>query len=68
MTPGDWLAMLASVDIMTPGGWFVMVASVGSVTALLIWCLYKVAVTSGSTEHLHSQADFDTPDVEEDDP
>jgi hypothetical protein len=50
---------------MTPSGWIVMVAAVGGVTALFLWCIYKVLATPGSTEHLHSQADIETPDVEE---
>ncbi len=33
---------------------------------LLGWCIYKVLATPGSAEHLHSQADIETPDVEED--
>jgi hypothetical protein len=51
---------------MTLGGWIVMMLSVGSVTALLIWCIYMVMATPGSTEHLHSQADIETPDAKED--
>jgi hypothetical protein len=51
---------------MTPGGWIVMMLSVGSVTALLTWCIYMVMATPGSTEHLHSQADIETPDAKED--
>ena len=51
---------------MTPAGWFVMVASVGSVTGLLLWCIYKVIATPGSQKHLHTQTDIETPDVEED--
>jgi len=48
---------------MTPGGWVVMILSVGAVTGLLAWCIYKVVTTPGSTEHLHSQADIETPDT-----
>ncbi len=51
---------------MTTGGWIVMLLSVGGVISLLSWCVYKVLTTPGSTEHLHSQADIETPDVEED--
>ncbi|NLY01024.1 MAG: hypothetical protein GXY83_33455 [Rhodopirellula sp.] len=51
---------------MTAGGWLVMILSVGGMTALLGWCIYKVVATPGSTEHLHSQADIETPDVKED--
>jgi len=43
-----------------------MILSVGGMTALLGWCIYKVVATPGSTEHLHSQADIETPDVKED--
>lgn len=50
---------------MTFGGWVVMILSVGGVTSLLGWCIYKVLSTPGSTEHLHSQADIETPDVRE---
>ncbi len=43
-----------------------MVLAVGGVTGLLIWCIYKVLTTPGSTAHLHSQADIETPDTEDD--
>ncbi len=49
---------------MTPGGWIIMLLSVGFVTLLLCWCIYKVLTTPGSEEHMHSQADIETPDVE----
>ena len=48
---------------MTLGGWIVMTLSVGGVTALLVWCIYKVLATPGSVEHLHSQADIEPPDT-----
>ena len=51
---------------MTVGGWIVMLAAVGGVTGLLSWCIYKVTATPGSTKHLHTQADIETPDREED--
>ena len=51
---------------MTLGGWIAMILSVGGVTALSAWCVWKVLTTPGSTEHLHSQADIQTPDVKED--
>jgi hypothetical protein len=50
---------------MTWGGWIVMIVSVGGVTGLLAWCICKVVATPGSTEHLHSQADIETPDIKE---
>ena len=30
---------------MTPGGWIVMILSVGSVTAVFLWCIWKVLKT-----------------------
>jgi hypothetical protein len=50
---------------MTLGGWIIMLLSVGGVAGLFGWCVYKVLSTPGSTEHLHSQADIEPPDVEE---
>ncbi len=51
---------------MTFGGWIIMTVSVGGVTMLLGWCIYKVVSTPGSSKHLHSQADIETPDIEKD--
>lgn len=51
---------------MTPAGWIIMSLATGGMTGLLGWCIYKVLATPGSTGHLHSQADIETPDVEED--
>jgi hypothetical protein len=48
---------------MTIGGWIMMLASVVGVTGLLVWCFYRVLATPGATEHLHSQADIETPDI-----
>jgi hypothetical protein len=50
---------------MTPAGWIIMILATGGMTGLLSWCIYKVLATPGSSEHLHSQADIETPDVEE---
>jgi len=50
---------------MTTGGWIIMLVSVGAVTGLLGWCIYRVVTTPGSAEHLHSQADIETPDLDE---
>lgn len=50
---------------MNQGGWIIMALSVGFVTVLLVWCIFKVVSTPGSTEHLHTQADIPTPDIEE---
>lgn len=38
---------------MTAGGWIIMIASVGSVTALFVWCIYKVLTTPGEEEKIH---------------
>jgi len=51
---------------MTTTGWIIMFLATGGMTGLLMWCIYKVLATPGSTEHLHSQADIETPDVETD--
>jgi heme/copper-type cytochrome/quinol oxidase subunit 2 len=48
---------------MTAGGWVIMILSVGFVVGLLTWCVWKVISTPGAAEHLHSQADIETPDV-----
>ena len=50
---------------MTAAGWVIMILGTGGMTGLLLWCIYKVLATPGSTEHLHSQADIETPDLEE---
>ncbi len=50
---------------MTVGGWIAMTLSVGGMTVLLSWCIYRVITTPGSTKHLHSPADIETPDVKE---
>ncbi len=50
---------------MTTGGWIVMFLSVGGVSSLMLWCVYKVLSTPGSETHLHSQADIEPPDIEE---
>jgi len=51
---------------MTAAGWLIMIFGVGGMTGLLGWCIYKVITTPGSTEHLHSQADIETPDTVDD--
>lgn len=50
---------------MNAGGWLVMLVSVGSVTALFIWCIWKVLTTKGETDHLHG-FEVDPPDIVED--
>ncbi len=50
---------------MTISGWIVMVLTVAGMTGLLLWCVYKVLSTPGSSEHLHAQVDIDTNDRDE---
>ena len=50
---------------MTAAGWVIMILATGGMTGLLGWCIYRVLATPGSTEHLHSQADIETPDLDE---
>ena len=50
---------------MTAAGWVIMILATGGMTGLLGWCIYRVLSTPGSTEHLHSQADIETPDLDE---
>ncbi|MEX1016150.1 MAG: hypothetical protein WD534_11920 [Phycisphaeraceae bacterium] len=52
---------------MSLEAWIMMTLSVGGMTAFLAWCVYKVVSTPGSSEHLHSQADIEPPDVERQD-
>lgn len=52
---------------MTIGGWIMMIVSVSGMTGLLGWCIWKVVSTPGSTEHLHSPADIEPPDVHDED-
>ncbi len=51
---------------MTVAGWIILLVTVGGMTAMLAWCITKVVTTPGATEHMHSQADIHTPDVDED--
>ncbi|HWP39489.1 MAG TPA: hypothetical protein VNL70_01090 [Tepidisphaeraceae bacterium] len=46
---------------LTPAGWVVMLLSVGFVTALLIWCIYRV-LRESSPQKVHSQVDIEPPD------
>ncbi len=47
---------------MSPAGWTVMILAVSGMSALLLWCVYKVVSTPGSSKHLHSPADIETRD------
>jgi putative flippase GtrA len=48
---------------MTAMGWLIMFISVGTVTTLLVWCIYKVLTTPEETEHIHG-FEQETPDAE----
>lgn len=48
---------------MTTAGWLIMILSVGSVSTLLVWCIYKVLSTPEETEHIHG-FEQETPDAE----
>ncbi len=48
---------------MTLGGWITMGLSVGSVTALFLWCMWKVFTTPGESDRMHG-FEFETPDSE----
>jgi hypothetical protein len=50
---------------MTLAGWIMMTIVVGTMTTLLIWCVWKVVTTPGSREHVHSAIELDTPDMHE---
>ncbi len=50
---------------MTIGGWIILTVSVGTVTALFIWCIFKVIRTPGETKHMHG-FEFETPDEKDD--
>jgi hypothetical protein len=46
---------------MTAGGWISLLLSVGSVTALFIWCVWKVVTTPEESKEMHG-FEFETPD------
>ena len=50
---------------MTVAGWITMAVVVGSMTALLVWCSWKVVSTPDSSEHIHPPIELDTPDMHE---
>jgi hypothetical protein len=51
--------------IMTTIGWIIMLVSVGGVTALFVWCLYRVLACTPEVEKLHGIDDIETPDTNE---
>lgn len=51
---------------MNASGWIFMLASVSSVTALVVYCFYKVlSLPPSEEEDLHGPLDIDTGDREE---
>jgi len=50
---------------MTTGGWIIMTLAVTGMTSLLVWCVYKVISTPGSSEYIHAQTDIDPHDQED---
>lgn len=48
---------------MTALGWLIMLISVGTVTGLLVWCVYKVLTIPEETEHIHG-FEQEPPDTE----
>lgn len=45
---------------MTTAGWIIMLLSVGGVTALFVWCLYRVFTAPPSERHMdtHDKSTF----------
>jgi len=52
---------------MSLGGWMVMFLSVGSVTLLLVWCIWKLLTTPEDKDHLHG-LDITPPDTKDNEP
>jgi hypothetical protein len=50
---------------MTAGGWVLLVLSCGTVTALVLWCFWKVLTMPPPGKDLHAPLDIDTRDVDE---
>ena len=48
---------------MTQCGWIIMFISVGSVTTLLLWCIFKVLSSKEEPEALHGFEQA-TPDID----
>lgn len=51
---------------MTLGGVILMVFSVGGAVCFFGWCLWKLFSSPESSGHIHSQADIEPPDTDED--
>jgi hypothetical protein len=45
---------------MTAMGWFLMIASVGSVTALTVYCFWRVLTAPKTKGHIHAPLDIET--------
>lgn len=50
---------------MTAGGWIILLVSVGSVTALFVWCIYRVLTAPTDPDRMH-RFEIETPDVKAD--
>lgn len=50
---------------MTLAGWIIMTTSITGITLATAWCLWKVLITPGATEHVHG-FEIQTPDERED--
>ena len=50
---------------MSVGGWIIMSLSCGLMTGLLCWCIWRVITTPEATKHVHSQADIDPHDADD---
>ena len=42
-----------------------MMVAAGGITGLLAWCIHKVVTTPNSAASIHSQADIDPSDAED---
>lgn len=45
---------------MTAMGWFLMIVSVGSVTALTVYCFWRVLSAPKTKGHIHAPLDIET--------
>jgi len=51
---------------MTLAGWIFMLGSLGVVCTLTVFCYHRVLTRPEVTEHMHSELDIDTGDLDED--
>lgn len=50
---------------MTAAGWLMLVVSCGGVTALTVWCFWKVLTLPHPSDELHAPLDIDTGDLDD---